>query len=102
MDSEKIVELFRNEEFIEKLLKCRTSEEKVDLLSENGIMIGLEEYKRLEEIVKEKRQSALSDEQFENISGGLSSNAKDVLNIISVMEIPVMTESQLQSPFKNN
>ena len=42
------------------------------------------------------------DEQFENISGGLSSNAKDVLNIISVMEIPVMTESQLQSPFKNN
>ena len=58
MDSEKIVELFRNEEFIEKLLKCRTSEEKVDLLSENGIMIGLEEYKRLEEIVKEINQLA--------------------------------------------
>lgn len=80
MNSERIVALFRNQIFLEELSKCDTSETKVDLLSKNGVMISLEEYQRIEQIVRETREKNLSDIELERVSGGtLSPVATDLL-----------------------
>ena len=74
MKNEKIVEIFKDKEFIEKLSQCETAETKVDLLNKRGILISLSDYKRVEQIVRETKERIIAeipDYELENVSGGV-------------------------------
>ena len=80
MESDKIVNLFHNEEFLEKFSKLKDENEAVELFKSNGAEITYEEFDKLYTLCDEYINNGIkvSDEELDMVSAGLNVN-KDVI-----------------------
>ena len=70
MDKEKLTEIFSNKEFVKSFFEPKNEEEVQKVLKENGIDLSLQEIQKIREILIQKKNGELSDEELEAVSGG--------------------------------
>lgn len=87
MDKHQIMEVMRDEDFVNEILDMQTTEEVREAFAEKGIEISLEEFDIISQIISkmvDKNTTELSDDDLEEISGGsLVSGGKEVLENIA-------------------
>lgn len=70
MDKEKLTEIFSNKEFVKSFFEPKNEEEVQKVLKEKGIDLSLQEIQKIREILIQKKNGELSDEELEAVSGG--------------------------------
>ncbi len=71
MHEQKIKELFSDEQFVKELFALETPEEVQAVLADNDVEISVEEILKIRELLIKKENGELSDEDLEEVSGGL-------------------------------
>ena len=71
MNEEKIKEVFSDEEFVKSLVAMETPEEVQKALAEKGIDLSIDEIKAVAELLEKRANGELTDEDLENVAGGL-------------------------------
>lgn len=78
MDKHQIMEIMRDEDFVNEILDMQTTEEVKEAFAEKGLELSLEEIDIISQIINkmvDKNTTELSDEDLEEISGGSSAVA---------------------------
>ena len=70
MDKEKLTEIFSNKEFVKSFFEPKNEEEVQKVLKEKGSDLSLQEIQKIREILIQKKNGELSDEELEAVSGG--------------------------------
>ena len=70
MDKEKLTEIFSNKEFVKSFFEPKNEEEVQKVLKEKGIDLSLQEIQKMREMLIQKKNGELSDEELEAVSGG--------------------------------
>lgn len=70
MDKEKLTEIFSDKEFVKSFFEPKNEEEVQKVLKEKGIDLSLQEIQKIREILIQKKNGELSDEELEAVSGG--------------------------------
>lgn len=72
MDTKKVAELLKDEEFVEKIFTTATPKELKSLFEENGVNLKEEELKNLIDSIQTKMEESvsLSETDLQTISGG--------------------------------
>ena len=70
MDKEKLTEIFSDKEFVKSFFEPKNEEEVQKVLKEKGINLSLQEIQKIREILIQKKNGELSDEELEAVSGG--------------------------------
>lgn len=87
MDKHQIMEVMRDEDFVNEILDMQTTEEVRDAFAEKGIEISLEEFDIISQIISkmvDRNTTELSDDDLEEISGGsLVSGGKKVFKDVA-------------------
>lgn len=87
MDKEKLTEIFSDKEFVKSFFEPKNEEEVQKVLKEKGINLSLQEIQKIREILIQKKNGELSDEELEAVSGGgLLEWLKDVQVISDMIE----------------
>lgn len=87
MDKEKLTEIFSNKEFVKSFFEPKNEEEVQKVLKEKGIDLSLQEIQKMREMLIQKKNGELSDEELEAVSGGgLLEWLKDVQVISDMIE----------------
>ena len=87
MDKHQLMEVMRDEDFVNEILDMQTTEEVKEAFAEKGIELSLEEIDIISQIINkmvDKNTTELSDDDLEEISGGtLISGGKAAFNNVS-------------------
>ena len=87
MDKEKLTEIFSDKEFVKSFFEPKNEEEVQKVLKEKGIDLSLQEIQKMREMLIQKKNGELSDEELEAVSGGgLLEWLKDVQVISDMIE----------------
>lgn len=73
MDKHQIMEIMRDEDFVNEILDMQTTEEVKEAFAEKGLELSLEEIDIISQIINkmvDKNTTELSEEDLEEISGG--------------------------------
>lgn len=78
--NEKLMELFQNKEFLNKIVACDTVDEVLGVIEAEGVETTKEEFDALMDNVARVRNSTgeLGEEELENVSGGFAITAAGV------------------------
>ena len=87
MDKHQIMEVMRDEDFVNEILDMQTTEEVKEAFEKKGIEISLEEFDIISQIISkmvDKNTTELSDDDLEEVSGGtFVSGGKSAFNNVS-------------------
>ena len=87
MDKHQIMEVMRDEDFVNEILDMQTTEEVKEAFAEKGLELSLEEIDIISQIINkmvDKNTTELSDDDLREISGGsVISGTKDVFKKIA-------------------
>lgn len=89
MNEDRIKELFSNEEFVKDLFGSKSYEEAQAKLAAKDLVVSVEELKKCRELLIKKQAGELSDDELEEVSGGLGFFALSWITI--GLSIPVIT-----------
>ena len=70
MDKEKLTEIFSDREFVKSFFEPKNEEEVQKVLKEKGINLSLQEIQKMREMLIQKKNGELSNEELEAVSGG--------------------------------
>lgn len=87
MDKHQIMEVMRDEDFVNEILDMQTTEEVKEAFEKKGIEISLEEFDIISQIINkmvDRNTTELSDDDLEEISGGtFVSGGRSAFNNVS-------------------
>ncbi|MDY2700265.1 MAG: Nif11-like leader peptide family natural product precursor [Lachnospiraceae bacterium] len=83
MSIERMDEVFKDDKFVETLLAMETPEEMQNALAEKGVEVSLEEVVQAKNLVSQYQAGELTEEELENVAGGMSGGAKAMNGLIS-------------------
>ena len=90
MDKHQIMEVMRDEDFVNQILDMQTTEEVKEAFAEKGLELSLEEIDIISQIINkmvDKNTTELSDEDLEEISGGASVSSAHSVNSPSAVNL---------------
>lgn len=71
MNEDRIKELFSNEDFVKELFGSKSYEEAQAMFADKDVDVSVDELKKVVELFKKKHDGSLSDEDLEQVAGGL-------------------------------
>jgi len=81
--NEKIQELLKDQEYVKKLISLGSAEKISKELEGKDVDLSPEELRKIYSLAKKKAAGELTDEELENVAGGLGIGA--VIGIVSVL-----------------